>query len=106
MVSAKSSCRNITCELIPGSPPPFLLFIGVRREPGNEVSCVPSGLDFEVTGDSILLYCLSIYLLRGHQVTVNMTCSPILCSWFAFSIIHGSGRVRKTGKAWSHSSRE
>ena len=26
--------------------------------------------------------------------------------WFAFSIIHGSGRLRKTGKAWSHPSRE
>ena len=25
---------------------------------------------------------------------------------FAFSIIHGSGRARKTGEAWSHSSRE
>ena len=25
---------------------------------------------------------------------------------FAFSIIHGNGRARKTGKAWSHPSRE
>ena len=22
--------------------------------------------------------------------------------WFAFSIIHGSGKARKTGKAWEH----
>jgi len=26
--------------------------------------------------------------------------------WFAFSIIHGSGRAQKTGKAWEHLSRE
>ena len=25
---------------------------------------------------------------------------------FAFSIVHGNGRVRKTGKAWEHLSRE
>ena len=34
--------------------------------------CVPSGLDFEATSCSILCYCLSSYLLQGHQVTVNM----------------------------------
>ena len=36
MVSAKSSCRDITCESVPGSPPPFLFFVGARGEPGNE----------------------------------------------------------------------
>ena len=30
MVSAKALCRNITCKSIPGSPPPFLFFIGAR----------------------------------------------------------------------------
>ena len=27
--SAKASCQDITCESIPGSPPPFLFFVGV-----------------------------------------------------------------------------
>ena len=36
MVSAKSSCRDITCESVPGSLPPFLFFVGARGEPGNE----------------------------------------------------------------------
>ena len=36
MVSAKSLCRDITCESVPGSPPPFLFFVGARGEPGNE----------------------------------------------------------------------
>ena len=35
MVSAKSLCRDITCESVPGSPPPFLFFVGVRGEPGE-----------------------------------------------------------------------
>ena len=33
---------------------------------------VPSGLDFEVAVGSVVCYCLSSCLLRGHQVTVNM----------------------------------
>ena len=36
MVSAKSSCRDITCESVPGSLPPFIFFVGARGEPGNE----------------------------------------------------------------------
>ena len=31
---------------------------------------------------------------------------PVFVLRFAFSIIHGSRRARKTGKAWSHSSRD
>ena len=38
MVSAKSSCRDITCESVPGSPPQFLFFVGARGDPGNEAS--------------------------------------------------------------------
>ena len=34
--------------------------------------CVPSGLDFEPAGGSIVHYCLSNYLLQGHRVTVNL----------------------------------
>ena len=34
---------------------------------------VLSALDIEATGSSILRYCLSNYLLRGHRVAVNMT---------------------------------
>ena len=34
---------------------------------------VPSGLDFEAAVGSVVRYCLSSYLLRGHQVAVNMT---------------------------------
>ena len=34
--------------------------------------CVLSGLDFKVAGDPGVCYCLSKYLLRGHQVNVNM----------------------------------
>ena len=29
--------------------------------------CVPSGLDFEAAGGSIVCYCLSNYLLQGHE---------------------------------------
>ena len=36
MVSTKLLCCNITCESIPGSPPPFLFFVGVRGEPRND----------------------------------------------------------------------
>ena len=36
MVSAKTSCCDITCESIPGSPPPFLFFVVARGEPGNK----------------------------------------------------------------------
>ena len=34
---------------------------------------MPSGLDFEATVGSVVCYCLSSYLLRVHQVAVNMT---------------------------------
>ena len=35
--------------------------------------CVPSGLDFETAGDSVVCYFVCNYLLRGLQVAVNMT---------------------------------
>ena len=38
MVSAKASYRDVTCEPIPGSPPLFILFVGVRGKPGNEAN--------------------------------------------------------------------
>ena len=38
MVSVKSSCRDIMCESVPGSPPPFLLFVKAMGEPWNEAS--------------------------------------------------------------------
>ena len=40
MVSVKSSCCDITCKSVPGSPPSFLFFIKVSGEPGNEAICV------------------------------------------------------------------
>ena len=33
-----SLCHDITCELVPGSPPPFLFFVGAKGEPGNEAN--------------------------------------------------------------------
>ena len=36
IIAVTSSCRDITCESIPGSPPPFLFLVGARGEPGNE----------------------------------------------------------------------
>ena len=35
--------------------------------------CVPSGLDFEAAGDSVVRYFVSNYLLRGLRVAVKMT---------------------------------
>ena len=35
--------------------------------------CVLSGLDFEATGDYVVRYFVSNYLLRGLLVAVNMT---------------------------------
>ena len=35
--------------------------------------CMPSGLDFEAADDYVVHYFVSNYLLRGLQVTVNMT---------------------------------
>ena len=35
--------------------------------------CMPSELGFEAAGGFIVHYCLSNYLLQGHQVAVNMT---------------------------------
>ena len=40
MVNAKASCHDIMCKLIPGSPPLFLFFIGVRGEPRNKATFV------------------------------------------------------------------
>ena len=37
-----SSCCNITCELVPGSPPPFLFIVRARGEPGNEAKVLYS----------------------------------------------------------------
>ena len=34
--------------------------------------CVPSGLDFEAAGDSIVRHFVCNYLLRGLQVAINM----------------------------------
>ena len=42
-IIAVMSFRDITCELIPGSPPPFLFFVGARGEPGNEAKTGPRG---------------------------------------------------------------
>ena len=39
---------------------------------GRLESCVRLGL-FKVAGDFTVCYCLSNYLLQGHQVAVNMT---------------------------------
>ena len=33
---------------------------------------MPSGLDFEAAGDSVVRYFVSDYLLRGLRVAVNM----------------------------------
>ena len=38
ILSAKSSYRNIMCELVPGSPPQFLFFVRARGEPGNKAT--------------------------------------------------------------------
>lgn len=35
ILSGKASCCDITYESIPGSPLPFVFFVGVRGEPGN-----------------------------------------------------------------------
>ena len=51
MVSAKASCHDITCESIPGSPPPFLFCAGAREEPGNEAWN-------SIDGKPLLLKCL------------------------------------------------
>ena len=39
--------------------------------------CVPSGLDFEAAGDSVVRYFVCNYLLRGLRVTVNMTVDAV-----------------------------
>ena len=36
IIAVMSTCRDITCESIPGSPPPFLFFFGARGEPGRK----------------------------------------------------------------------
>ena len=35
--------------------------------------CVPSGLDFEAAGDSVVHYFVSNYLLRGLRTALDMT---------------------------------
>ena len=37
------------CESIPGSPPPFLFFVGAREEPGNEAKVRRGNLECGVT---------------------------------------------------------
>ena len=34
--------------------------------------CVPSGLNFDAPGDSVVRYFVSKYLLQGLQIAVNM----------------------------------
>ena len=53
-----------------------------------------------------LLYSKLFVLTRHWPIQPRSQASRILVLRFAFSIIHGSGRAWKTGKAWSHSSRE
>ena len=38
MVSANVLCPDIVCKPMPGSPPLFLFFVGVRGEPGKEAN--------------------------------------------------------------------
>ena len=38
IIAVTSLCCNITCELVPGSPPPFPFFFEARGEPGNKAS--------------------------------------------------------------------
>ena len=50
----------------------------MRRAPRAHGDIVPFTvlcairLDFEAAGGSVVRYCLSNYLLRGHRVAVNM----------------------------------
>ena len=40
IIAVMSSCRNIMCKSVPGSPPPFPFFFEARGEPGNKASVV------------------------------------------------------------------
>ena len=44
------------------------------------------------------------YIVTSHSLVPRPP--PFFVLRFSFSIIHGSGRARKTGKAWEHLSRE
>ena len=55
---------------------------------------------------------MNILIATKHTSETYSGCSlvprppPFFVLQFAFSIIHGSRRARKTGKAWEHLSRE
>ena len=53
-----------------------------------------------------LIRVSSMTLPDSHGYSLAPRPPPFFVVRFAFSIIHGSGRAQKTGKAWSHSSRE
>ena len=46
---------------------------------------------------------LDVFMYRPHSLVLRPPLFFVLR--FAFSVIHGSGRAQKTGKAWSHPSR-
>ena len=56
--------------------------------------------------------CVDMYTVTtlGALMCVDISLvprpTPFFVLRFAFSIIHGGGRARKTGKAWEHLSRE
>ena len=64
MVSSKASCHDITCESIPGSPLPFLFFVGARGEPGNEANFAASPLNTNASGNfpSYMVFGVAILL--------------------------------------------
>jgi len=53
----------------------------------------------------ITLHIAQVYYIMHAIIRLVPRPPPFFVLQFAFSIIHGSGRARKTGKAWSHSSR-
>ena len=72
IIAVMSSCRDIMCESIPGSLPPFLFFVGARGEPGNEATqeylwCTRE-IDKTLWGANSLRQDWSYIVLQGHTL--------------------------------------
>ena len=58
------TCRDVTCESIPGSPHPFSFFVGARGEPGNDGGVCGCMLCKRKRRERVVHYLTTISLLE------------------------------------------
>ena len=100
MVSAKVSCRGIMCESIPGSPPPFLLSIGVRGEPGNKATPSRCHGEFDLPVSGIPEHYSLWIVASPSKIIQGNTVSPITPDNFASLMVSRRIHTAVKYKLW------